>query len=365
MNGLQLDLALCADEAFSLTVKCHIPERGVTAVYGPSGSGKTTLLNCIAGLVSADPGSVVRFRDEIWQGPGCFRPPWERDIGVVFQDARLFPHLSVRENLEYALHRRRRHDDSIDLETACQWLDLQALLNRPAPELSAGQKQRVAIARALLTAPRLLLLDEPLANLDKAARQQCLRYLQQLRDSIDLPMVYVSHDMEEVSQMADNLLLLEHGKVVGEGSLLELCSRLDTGLSHEEQAASIVLGTVTGHDSRFGLTAIAVEGQIFQVNHLNQDIGTRCRLRIPARDISVCRERASDSSILNILPITLAEIEQTEANRVLLRLALGEQYLLARITRKSLEELELKTGDRLFAQIKSVALLIEALENEA
>jgi molybdate transport system ATP-binding protein len=363
MTGLQLSVNCQAGSAFTLAVDCTIPDHGVTAIYGASGSGKTTLLNCIAGLQEADKGSKISYRGDTWQADQMFRPPWQRNIGFVFQDARLFPHLSVRGNLDYAIRRRTR-DSEINLDNVVDWMGLAKLLFHPASQLSAGQKQRVAIARALLSAPQLLLLDEPLANLDKAARQQCLHYLQRLRDTVDLPMVYVSHDMEEVSQLADNLLLMKSGSIEAQGSVLELCSRLDSRLSHEEQAATIVVGTIVRHDTQYGLSELQVEGETLFVNHLSQDIGASCRLRIPARDISICRHRPPDSSILNILPVTLTEIEQTRDTRVLIRLALGEQYLLARITRKSLIELNLQTGDTVYAQIKSVALLTEALEDD-
>ena len=362
MKALELRIKLETESSFRLSIDCSLSDRGITAIYGSSGSGKTTLLNCIAGLQCADGGSRITFRGDSWQSDQGVLPPWQRDIGFVFQDARLFPHLTVQQNLDYAI-KRRKEDSEISLAKVIDWLHLEDLLSRAATQLSAGQKQRVAIARALLSAPRLLLLDEPLANLDKAARQQCLQYLQRLRDTVDLPMLYVSHDMEEVSQLADNLVLLEDGKIEAQGSVLDLCSRLDIHLSHEEQAATIVVGTVRQHDTQFGLSELEVEGNTLFVNHLSEAVGASCRLRIPARDISICRQRATDSSILNILPVELEQIEETAGTRVLLRLALGRQYLVARITRKSVAELKLQVGDSLFAQIKSVALLSEAVGN--
>ncbi|MEH6582225.1 MAG: molybdenum ABC transporter ATP-binding protein [Halioglobus sp.] len=361
MSELKVRIKLNTAPTFQLAVDCSLPDRGITAIYGHSGSGKTTLLNCIAGLQTADAGSEIIYRGETWQSEQTLLPPWQRDIGFVFQDARLFPHLNVRQNLDYAIKRRRK-SSKISLAMVSEWLHLEDLLQRPATQLSAGQKQRVAIARALLSAPRLLLLDEPLANLDKLARQQCLRYLHQLRDTLDLPMLYVSHDMEEVSQLADNLVLMNEGRIDDQGSVLDLCSRLDSRLSHEEQAATILIGDLQRHDVNFGLSELDVEGHTFYVKQMTLPTGARCRLRIPARDISICRERPTESSILNILPVTLQQIEQTSGARVLLRLALGGQYLLARITRKSVAELNLTVGDSLYAQIKSVALLSEIME---
>lgn len=361
MSGLDLRLDCSGAQGFRLQLDCSLPAGGIIAVYGPSGSGKSTLLDCVAGLRQPASGSMVRFRGETWQEGSHFTPAWQRRVGYVFQDARLFPHLTVLQNLHYAVARRRQAEGA-SLEQVNQLLELADLLQRRPGALSAGQKQRVAIGRALLSAPQLLLLDEPLANLDHAASQQCLDYLGRLAQELSLPMVYISHDIEEVSQIADHLVLLEHGRVVGQGSLLELCSRLDTRLSREEQAAAIVLGTIVGHDAEFGLTELAVEKQTLWVGHQTQAPGQRRRLRIPARDVSVCRQRPGDSSILNIIPVTLDQIEADGESRMLLRLALGSQFLLARITRKSATQLQLRVGDHLFAQIKSAALLMESTD---
>ena len=361
MKGLSLKLECQGDSEFALRLDCTLPASGITAVYGPSGSGKSTLLDCIAGLRAPQADSVVQLDSEAWQAPGVTVPPWQRRIGYVFQDARLFPHLDVQQNLNYALA-RRAPPGSISLDQVVAWLELSDLLSRTTDTLSAGQKQRVAIGRALLSSPRLLLLDEPLANLDHAARQQCLRCLQRLSDELQLPMLYVSHDIEEVSQLADHLLLLDKGRLVEHGSLLELCSRLDTRLSHEEQAAAILTASVARHDTTFGLTELSIDGHTLLVNHLPHTPGQTRRVRIPARDVSVCRERPLDSSILNILPVTVCEIENTDGARLLLRLSLGSQFLLARITRKSAVELRLQVGDPIYAQIKSAALLMEATD---
>lgn len=362
MSGLDLHINYLGEQGFRLQLKCKLPDNGITAIYGPSGSGKSTLLDCIAGLRQPGDDSSIQFQSDTWHDRTHNTPTWQRRIGYVFQDARLFPHLSVQQNLDYALARRRPEPDPISLDKVITWLELADLLTRAPDTLSAGQKQRVAIARTLLSAPRLLLLDEPLANLDHAASQQCLGYLQRLQEELNLPMLYVSHDIEEVTQLADHLALLDQGKLVDQGSLLDLCSRLDTRLSHEEQAAAITIGTITQHDEAYGITELDLEGQTLFVGHLPQAPGQQRRIRIPARDVSVCRERPSDSSILNILPVTLSEIENSGDTRILLRLALGSQFLLARITRKSAAELQLQVGDHLFAQIKSAALLMEATD---
>jgi len=360
VSELRLKLRTQGEDGFSLAIDCQIPATGVTAIYGPSGSGKTTLLQCIAGLQRAPGDNLVRFMGDHWQNDTQFTPPWQRHLGFVFQDARLFPHLNVRENLAYA-EKRNPRDKKIAFDDVVHWLQLASLLPRLPESLSAGQTQRVAIGRALLSNPRLLLMDEPLANLDHAARQECLFYLQRLRASLDLPFLYVSHDIEEVSQIADYLLLLENGRIEAQGSMLELCSRLDTRLSHEEQAAAIVVGTLQAQDTQFGLSEIQIAGQTLYINHIEAAPGQQRRLRIPARDVSICKTRPLDSSILNIVAVEVHEIEKTNGSRLLLRLALGDQYLLARITRKSASMLALKRGDQVFAQIKSAAMLNEPL----
>lgn len=363
MSTLQLQLDYDLDGSFNLAIDCHIPATGITAIFGPSGSGKTTLLHCIAGLQKAPQDSLIRFAQNDWQTPSQFVSPWMRHIGFVFQDARLFPHLTVHQNLTYAVD-RRANDSQISLQDVVQWLQLKPLLERPPERLSGGQIQRVAIARALLCAPQLLLMDEPLANLDHAARQECLHYLTALRNNVDLPILYVSHDMEELSQIADHLVLMEQGRIVQQGPLLALCSQLDTGFSEQEQAAAILEGTVSKHDEQFELSEIDVAGEIIYVNHLPVEIGAKQRLRIPARDVSICKQRPTDSSILNIVAVKIVEIKLSASGRMLLRLALGDQYLLARITQKSAQHLQLNVGDKVFAQIKSVALLTQTVIEE-
>jgi molybdate transport system ATP-binding protein len=361
MSSLALHINCAGGNGFRLSVDCEVPAHGVTAVHGPSGSGKSTLLDCVAGLRKPEPHSVVRLGDTAWQEHGHNTPPWKRGIAYVFQDARLFPHLNVLQNLQYGM-KRQSSCTADKLDDIVHLLQLMELLSQETDRLSAGQKQRVAIGRALLSNPRLMLLDEPLANLDQAARQQCLQCLQQLGQELRLPMLYVSHDIEEVSQIADHLVLLDEGQITNQGSMLDLCSRLDTRLSHEEQAAAIVSATIAGHDEQYGLTRMDVAGQPLLVNHLPQAPGQTRRVRIPARDVSICRQRPTDSSILNILPVTISEIEDSDAPRLLLRLSLGSQYLLARITRKSTTELGLRVGDNVFAQIKSAALLMETAD---
>ncbi|TXS90698.1 molybdenum ABC transporter ATP-binding protein [Parahaliea maris] len=358
MSQLALRVRCRGADDFLLEVSENLPLLGVTAIYGASGSGKTTLLECIAGLRSAEPGSQIHFDTTPWQDNATQLPPWQRGIGYVFQDARLFPHLDVEGNLHYGLQ-RHRHSSGPSVAEVCHWLGLEPLLHRQCDTLSAGQRQRVAMGRALLAAPRLLLLDEPLANLDGDSRRQCLDALKRAICASQVPALYVSHDAEEVSQLADRLLILESGQVVQHGSLLALSSRIDCALSRDEQAAAILQCELAGHDEAFGLSELRAEGHSLWVNHMPGAPGEQHRLRIPARDVSLCREQPRQTSILNVLPVQVTEIETGDSPRALVRLAVGEQFLLARITRKSATTLQLKPGDHVFAQIKSTALLTE------
>ncbi|WOJ97245.1 molybdenum ABC transporter ATP-binding protein [Congregibacter brevis] len=356
MNQLLLTIEHRDPSGFYLSVNTQIPQSGVTALFGPSGSGKTTILDCIAGLRPDITDATIVFDNETWQEGTQHTAPWQRSLGYVFQDARLFPHMTVAQNLAFAA---KHAPAPIDGDEIAGWMNIQTILDRLPETLSAGQQARVAIARALMRNPQLLLLDEPLANLDKRAAAQCLACLARIHQERDLPIIYVSHQIEEVSTIADQILLIDNGKVVEQGPLLELASELDTQLAEDESAASLLSVEVFGIDSDFGLTELRVDGQSLWVAG-DEHHGSTRRLRVPARDVSVCRERPTDTSIQNILPVTLVEIRRLSKAHCLLRLQLSEQCLLARITRRSEEDLKLRTGDQLFAQIKSTALLGDA-----
>ncbi|MEM9254247.1 MAG: molybdenum ABC transporter ATP-binding protein [Pseudomonadota bacterium] len=360
MNGLHLDISCSGEEGFRLSLRCEIPGEGVTAVYGPSGSGKSTLLDCVAGLRRVEPGGSIVFRGESWLGKAGTLRPWQRHIGYVFADARLFPHLTARDNLGYAI-KRNRDANGPAFAQVVDWLMLDKIIDQFPATLSAGQQKRVAIGRALLSGPQLLLLDEPLANLDHLARRQCLQCLQRLATELALPMLYVSHEIEELSELADHIMLIDQGRLVDQGPLIEMSGRLDTRLAQEEQAAAILEARLLDHDDAYGLSVLGIgPEQRLYVNRVAGEINNTRRIRIPARDISLCRERPRDTSILNVLPVTVDNMEADGSARVLLRLALGETHLLARITRKSCDQLSLSVGDAVFAQIKSVALLSDA-----
>ena len=352
MSTLELRVAQRTESGFYLDIDAEFPLRGVTALLGASASGKTSVLDCIAGLRKDLRAAVLRCGELVWQDRRRHTPPWERRVGYVFQDARLFPHLSVAGNLRYA--ETRAGEPGLAREQVLRWLDLAALLTRLPATLSAGQQQRVAIARALLRNPRLLLLDEPLANLDRPAAAEILRCLGLVSRESGVPMIYVSHQIEEVCAIADHLVLLEAGAVRAQGPLLDMAGRVDTHLAEDEAAAAILRVEAGAYDARYRLTELRVEGQSLWVSAA---AAAHRRLRIPARDVSVCRERARGSSILNILETRIVEMREISPAHCVLRLSLGEQHLLARITCRSRDELALQVGERVFAQIKSTALL--------
>ncbi|MEH6557507.1 MAG: molybdenum ABC transporter ATP-binding protein [Oceanicoccus sp.] len=347
---------------FHLSVQAALDSSGVTAIYGHSGAGKTTFLRWLAGLEKNTPGHLV-FNNQVWQDENFFLSPQQRQIAYVFQDARLFPHLTVRGNLQYAYH-RRFNNNGPSLKHVCDWFDMSHLLENDVTTLSGGEQQRVAMARALLSSPQLILMDEPLESLDQQSKEHILQHLEKLHQQLSAPIFYVSHNLEEINRLADQLLILQQGKVIAQGSMLEISSRIDLRLSHEDNAASIIVASVDRHDEHYQLTELLVDQQLrIFLTAIDHDVNTSVRVRIPARDVSITLQQPQHSSILNILPCVIDEIENDQAittdARVLVRLKFASQFLLARLTRKSVDKLKLHPGQAVFAQIKTVALLNE------
>ena len=337
---------------FTLDVDIAIPLHGVTGVFGESGAGKTSLLRCIAGLERPDTGTLV-VGDETWQDHGSFRPIHERKIGYVFQEPRLFPHLDVRGNLEYGLRRSKRRDTPFD--ESVELLGLESMLDRHTDTLSGGEAQRVAIARALLRAPEFVLMDEPLASLDRARRNEILPYLDRLHMQHEVPVIYVSHSIDEISRLCDSLLVLERGRIVASGHLQDVLLRTDIPLLGGDEAGAVIDSRVAEYDSSFGLTRVEFPGGAFWVSG-EHERGAALRLRIRAGDVSLCRERPTATTIINVLPATIERIDAGRDASVLVTLNIGDSRILARITRRSCSELDLENGTQVFAQVKSVAV---------
>ncbi|MFP3492740.1 molybdenum ABC transporter ATP-binding protein [Pseudomonas sp. SIMBA_059] len=353
---LQLDYS-----GFALDVDLHLPGRGVTALYGHSGSGKTTCLRCIAGLERAADG-FIRINDEVWQDSrkGLFVPPHKRAIGYVFQEASLFPHLSVRANLEFGLKRIPRALRQVDMAHATELLGIGHLLDRHPQHLSGGERQRIGIARALLTSPQLLLMDEPLAALDSQRKNEILPYLERLHDELEIPLLYVSHAQDEVARLADHLVLLSHGKALASGPISETLARLDLPMALGDDAGVVINGAVSAYDAHYQLLTLQLPDSALsmRVAHAPLAPGKQLRIKVQARDVSLSLQAEEHSSILNRLPVTVTQtIEADNSAHVLVRLDAGGTPLLARITRFSRDQLQLRPGQTLWAQIKAVAVL--------
>jgi molybdate transport system ATP-binding protein len=346
-----------AHPGFALQADIKFPARGITGLFGPSGSGKSTLLRCIAGLERTAEG-LLRVHDEVWQDGAKFLPVRRRRLGYVFQEASLFPHLSVRSNLEYGLQRIPQVERRVHLDQVVEWMGLNKLIDRNDPaSLSGGEKQRVAIGRAVLTSPRLLLMDEPLSSLDTSSKLEILPYLERLHSELEIPVLYVSHTLDEVVRLADHLVLLMNGSVIANGALVDTLSRLDLPTAHMDDAGTVIEAKVAEHDEAYQLTRLDFSGGNLWVSKLEHAAGDKVRARVLARDVSIATAAPQGSSIINILAARITDIRDQGLGRINVRLAVGdENVLLSRITRRSCDQLGLAVGMDVFAQVKSVAL---------
>lgn len=341
---------------FSLDVDVSLPSRGVTALFGPSGSGKSTLLHLIAGLEKSHNGFMA-IDGAVWQDGRNFVPVHERPLGYVFQDVRLFPHLNVQRNIEYGLRRIPASSRRVSLDGVIELLGISSLMQRMPDRLSGGERQRVAIARALAVSPSLLLMDEPLAALDQARKQEVLPYLERLHDTLEIPVLYVSHAIDEVARLADHLVVLDAGKVVAQGSPVDLMAQADLHLARDDETGALIEATVASHDDAYQLTDVAFPGGHLSLPRQTALAGQKVRMRVLARDVSITLAPQTGTSIINILPATVANITEINPSQSLIGLDLGGTQILARVTRKSVDALGLKPGLAVYAQIKGGAIL--------
>lgn len=354
--------ARLARPGFALDVQLSLPGHGITALFGPSGSGKTSCLRVFAGLERSARGRVA-VGGQTWQDSerGLFVPPHRRAIGYVFQEASLFDHLTVEGNLRFGFDRtpaaQRRHDWRHGLEL----LGIAHLLKRRPYELSGGERQRVAIARALATSPQLLLMDEPLAALDAARKAEILPWLELLHEALDMPVVYVTHSIEELARLADHVVLLDAGGVLAQGHVMDLMARTDLPLARGDGAAALIEAVTCGLQSDSGLCALRFDGGTLllpQTRATPLPERTPVRVRIQARDVSLSLVQPEETSVLNILPATVTDIRDDGPGQALVGLRLGrETRLLSRISRLSRERLGIAPGMALYAQIKGVAMV--------
>jgi molybdate transport system ATP-binding protein len=353
-----LDIAICRRQgAFDLDIVFQAPSQGVTALFGHSGSGKSSVINAIAGLSRPDAGHIRLDDTILFDSARRIDVPVEkRRVGYVFQDSRLFPHMSVLDNLLYGLRRVPQEERRIDLEPVAALLGIDPLLKRRPHTLSGGEKQRVAVGRALLAQPRILLMDEPLASLDAARKAEILPYVERLRDELNIPIVFVSHSADEVVRLATTLVLVADGRVRATGTVAELSTRLDLdGAIGGPEAGAVLDTTVVAHDPATRLTTLRFDGGELTVPLLDLRIGQPLRVRIQARDVILALEPPSLISVHNILEGRIIELGEAAGPSRDVKIDLGGSFLLARITRHSVERLRLTIGTPVFALVKSVA----------
>lgn len=341
---------------FNVEANFEIPQKGVLGIFGHSGSGKTTLLRCLAGLEKQAEG-LIKVNGKIWLDETKKLSIQQRNVGYVFQEGRLFPHLSVLKNLEYGAHRClacRAENESMDREHLLALLNIGHLLKRYPFQLSGGEKQRVAIARALLKKPQMLLLDEPLASLDEKRKQEILPYLEKLHEELNIPMLYVSHNLDEMLRLCDYMLVMEQGQQVFNGSMHDALVSPESPLARVENAVAVLEGTVSKQEKEFDISTVhTINGNRFQVPGL-MAIGKHVRLIVFASDVSVTKEKASDTSILNIIKGRVAAVLDKKRGRVLLQIDCNQDVLLSLISVKSFKTLQLSPGVDVFIQLKAV-----------
>jgi len=354
---LQLSLSL-AD--FTLNIDQHLPAHGITVLFGPSGSGKTTVLRCLAGLEQAT--GVISFKDEIWQdsASNIFRPTWQREIGYVFQEASLFEHMDVRANLHFGLRRVKGIDQTEqtqDLDAAVTLLGIAHLLDRAVTSLSGGERQRVAIARALATRPKLLLLDEPLASLDISRRKEVLPWLERLHQELRIPILYVTHSIDELVRLADHVVLLDKGAVQGSGSISQVLGSHDVARLLGDEAGVVTVGEITEQDAQGQTVRVCFGGGHVWVPDYALPVGQKVRLRILARDVSLSLTRHEDTTLQNCLQGVIEAIEpDSHPSQVFLLVRCGQEVILSRVSQQSLSRLGLTVGSNVWCQIKSILL---------
>lgn len=344
---------------FALKVDLTLPVNGITVLFGPSGSGKTTLLRCVAGLEKAQ--GLISFGHEIWQDSEkrLFKPTWQRQMGYVFQEASLFEHLNVKQNLHFGLHRAGKTKQTQVLDAALELLGIGHLLERGVTTLSGGERQRVAIARALATQPQLLLLDEPLASLDVARRKEVLPWLERLHAELKIPMLYVTHSVDELARLADQVVMLDGGNVRSCAPMTEAMVSQDMALAIGEEAGMVTLGRVMERSPEDHMAQIQWGGGILWVRDQGVAVGQTVRVRILARDVSLALSNHEDSTIQNRLQGLIESIDSdAHPSQVVVRVRCGQALILGRVTRRSLRHLALRQGASVWCQVKSVALIV-------
>ncbi len=344
--------------AFTLDAEFVIDRPGITALFGPSGAGKSSIANAVAGLLKPVQGRVVIGGCTVFDSrKNIFVPPRLRRIGYVFQDARLFPHMSVENNLRFGWRRAPERADGNEFSRIVDLLGLEEFLARKPAGLSGGEKARVALGRALLSSPALLILDEPLASLDAARKDEILPWLERLRDDAGLPMIYVTHALDEVARLADTVVVLREGRIAAQGSTFDLLPDLEfASLAGAAPVGAVLRAKVARQRESEGLTELAFDGGSLAVPTLGQPPGASVRVRLRAEDVMLARTAPGAISANNVLCATVAAARIVDASHADVQLAVGRTKIAARITRASLARLDIRPGLQLFAIVKSVTV---------
>ncbi len=341
---------------FCLDVSFKMPDRGISVLFGPSGSGKTTLLNLIAGF-NEEPYEQARFAlngsiyDDAEQALSL--KPWQRNIAYVFQDNRLFPHMTVQQNIDFGYERR---NSQIDQDEIIRKFKIDKLLQHYPGQLSGGQKQRVAMVRALLSNPELLILDEPLAALDYQSRQELLPYIESIHQELTIPVIYVSHDIREVLRLADYIVVINQGRVIDQGNIEDLCISQPL-LTQAEGASFILSGQVEKIHAEDKLIEVMCGNVPILITAEDLQAGDEIRMLIHAQDVSLCLTKPRDSSILNCVPVVINSLQQGANGKLQVHGMIGEQKLVAMISHRSAKHLEIEPGKELYAQFKATAMI--------
>ncbi len=364
MNNLHLKIKM-SRPVFELDLDLQLPGLGITAIFGPSGSGKTTLLRAVAGLEKNQVGRI-QIGSHVWQDTqqGIDLPTWQRPLGYVFQESSLLPHLNVTDNLNFGLKRAEKSsgnaqsDAAMALKASIELLGIGSLLQRMPDQLSGGERQRVAIARAIAMKPKLLLMDEPLASLDAARRQEIFPWLTKLRDELKMPMLYVTHSTEEVTRLADHLVVLDQGQVKAQGPVGSVLTQVVNPVVVGEDAGALIEGCIGAVDTQWHLSRVDFEGGCVWMRDAGLPVGKAVRIRILARDVSLATTEPQNTSIQNQLRGHIQSITpDVHPSQVMVVLKCGAEEVLARVTKRAVDELSLQVGQPVWAQVKSVALV--------
>lgn len=357
MTSIEASFQLQLDK-FQLNAQLQLPAHGITVISGASGSGKTLLLRCMAGLEKPQTG-YCKVKAELWQdsAPNYFLAAYQRSVGYVFQEACLFPHLTVQQNIDYGRKRVRKAGSWLDLDYVIDLLNIGSLLKRKPERLSGGEKQRVAIARALAVDPQLLLMDEPLAALDQAHKQEILPYLRRLQQELALPILYVTHSSTELMQLADHVVWMAQGRVIASGDLQSVLTHLDLPLIHNQHLANVLMAEVCAYDPEFQELTLGFSGGRLCLPHQSLALGSWVRLRIDARDVSLSLQPPSVADCSTKLAATVLDSVENNLGYIICSLQVGSERLVAQLTRKAASLLKLELGQTLYIEIKHAVVL--------